>query len=361
MKLNRIIIPIIISLLVLPIVSFASETNGTISSVNKYAWSNQAGWVNFKTTNGDVKISDSGITGYVWNSNYGWINMSPTSSGVKIAPNGSMTGYAWGENIGWVNFSGVSINSSGKFVGSAVGKVIGTLTFDCSNCNVSTDYRPKNFRASTQTQSNSYTGALSPVIIQTPVTQTNVTGVKPPQFIRPIRNLNKKPSTNNTSKNNIPKNVKDNVLPAQLFDIRLLLDSSSVTKSENIVTRVTFVSFGRVPTPVSLLFSVIDKNGKTVWKNSASTTVQTEGVYTKRLPVLNLAVGNYKLKLHTKYSKTVEDDFSVPFQIISEKESFNWLTWSIGILVVLIFLIFVIKSIRDKITRDGVVKGLKIP
>ncbi len=355
MKLNRIIIPLIITLLVLPVVSFASETNGTINSVNKYAWSNQAGWVNFKTTNGDIKISDSGITGYAWNSNYGWINMSPTNSGVKVANNGVLSGYAWGANVGWVNFSGVSINSSGRFVGNATGNIIGTLTFDCTNCNVSTDYLPKDFRTSTQTSSSGYAGALSPVIIT-----ANTTSISPkPTYSTSV--INKKLSTNNTFKNNIPKKVKIKVLPAQLFDIRLLLDSSSVAKSENIVSRVTFVSFGRVQTPVNMIFSIVDKNGKTIWEKDASTTVQTESVYTKRLPALNLVVGNYTLRLHTKYSKTVEDNFSVPFQIISRNGSFNWLTWSIGVLIVLIFLIFVIKSIRDKIIRDGIAKGLKIP
>lgn len=128
--------------------AYASQTDGTITSGgnNGYAWSDQAGWVNFGVANGNIHITDSGITGYVWSHNYGWINMSPTNGGVTVAANGTLSGYAWGSSLGWINFSGVSINSSGKFVGQGSGTVIGTLTFDCTNCNVTTDYRPQNSR-----------------------------------------------------------------------------------------------------------------------------------------------------------------------------------------------------------------------
>ncbi len=126
----------------------ASETDGTIVTGGNagYAWSNQAGWVNFGVVNGNIHIADSGITGYAWNANDGWINMKPANGGVTVAANGVLTGYAWGSGLGWINFSGVSINSSGKFVGQATGTIIGTLTFDCTNCDVRTDFRSANFR-----------------------------------------------------------------------------------------------------------------------------------------------------------------------------------------------------------------------
>src|SRR3989339_785749 len=49
--------------------------------------------------------------------------------------------YAWSENVGWINFSGVSIDSNGNFVGTASGDLIGSLNFDCTNCDVQTDWR----------------------------------------------------------------------------------------------------------------------------------------------------------------------------------------------------------------------------
>lgn len=140
--------------------AYASETNGAIVTGGNagYAWSNQAGWVNFGTTNGAIAITDAGITGYAWNSNYGWINMSPTNGGVLVAANGALLGYGWSSGLGWINFSGVSINSSGKFVGTASGANIGALTFDCANCSVVTDYRPSNFRAATPIQTSPSSG-----------------------------------------------------------------------------------------------------------------------------------------------------------------------------------------------------------
>lgn len=104
------------------------------------------GWLNFGNAGGNVHITDSGITGYAWNENYGWINLSPSSSGVKINSAGTLSGYAWGQNAGWINFSGTGINCSGHFSGSASGDVAGTLSFDCANCNVTTDYQPSSCR-----------------------------------------------------------------------------------------------------------------------------------------------------------------------------------------------------------------------
>jgi len=137
---------LLVSFFALP--AFASETDGTITSGGNagYAWSDQTGWVNFGITNGNVHITDTGVTGNAWSSTHGWINLAPSNGGVTVAASGVLSGYAWGSSLGWINFSAVSINSSGKFIGNATGATVGTLTFDCTNCSVMTDYRPQNFR-----------------------------------------------------------------------------------------------------------------------------------------------------------------------------------------------------------------------
>lgn len=147
--------------LAVPIFVLASTTSGTINSAYKYAWSDQCGWVNFGCDNCDVSITDSAITGYAWSDIFGWINLSPTNGGVLNDSEGNLSGYAWGENMGWVDFSGVTINSSGQFTGTATGDIIGTLNFDCSNCHVSTDWRPASSRTtSNQAGGNSYIPTL---------------------------------------------------------------------------------------------------------------------------------------------------------------------------------------------------------
>jgi len=139
--------------------AFASSTDGTISSTYKYSWTENAGWLNFGTSEGNIHITDSALTGYVWGENIGWIslNCSNNSScgtvnyGVSNDGNGNLSGYAWSENAGWINFNptygGVSINSSGEFSGYAWGENIGWIIFSCSNsaC-VKTDWLPINIR-----------------------------------------------------------------------------------------------------------------------------------------------------------------------------------------------------------------------
>jgi len=126
----------------------ASAVDGTIDPNtvgNRYAWSDNGGWVNFGTGvgAGDIHITEAmGITGYAWVANYGWINMAPAGSGVQVATDGQLSGQAWGENTGYINFGGVTIQPDGFFTGTATGAVVGTITFDCTNCAVETDYRP---------------------------------------------------------------------------------------------------------------------------------------------------------------------------------------------------------------------------
>ena len=133
----------------------ASITQGVIDSTYKYAWSDQAGWINFGCSNCNVQISDDSITGYAWSENYGWINLNPNQGGVTNSNGtGVLGGKAWGENTGWINFAGVSINDAGRFTGTAVSDIVGNITFNCSdnpdNCSwgVLTDWRPKINRGS---------------------------------------------------------------------------------------------------------------------------------------------------------------------------------------------------------------------
>lgn len=129
-----------------PVAVFASQTNGTIDTTYKYVWGSRIGWVSLGTTNGNVHVTDATLTGYAWSEKYGWINLAPTTSGVKNDGAGNLSGYAWGENLGWIDFSGVKINTSGQFTGSATGTIVGSLNFDCANCRVITDWRPASAR-----------------------------------------------------------------------------------------------------------------------------------------------------------------------------------------------------------------------
>jgi len=120
----------------------------TISDTNKYAWSENAGWLNFKSSNEQVSVFNDHLEGYVWAAKVGWIrlgthtgggthtytNNSAGSYGVNHDGSGNLSGYAWGENIGWVNFnpthSQVTLNTTtGDFNGYAWSEKVGWIHF----------------------------------------------------------------------------------------------------------------------------------------------------------------------------------------------------------------------------------------
>ncbi len=137
-------------------------TTGNIDPANNYAWSENAGWIDFRPGFGGVNVADSALTGYAWGENIGWVSMNcinTASCGAvnyKVANNGSghLSGYAWSENSGWINFNppfgGVTINASGDFLGYAWGENIGWIVFNCAatgscgavNYKVNTTWRP---------------------------------------------------------------------------------------------------------------------------------------------------------------------------------------------------------------------------
>lgn len=155
----------------------ASETDGTINSVNRYAWCENVGWIDFGSTEGNVHVTDSALTGYAWGENIGWISLNCSNDSscstvdYKVTNNGEgvMGGHAWSENAGWIVFNpsggGVTINSSGIFSGYAWAENKGWISFNCSDENscatadykVSTDWRPQSARSSEESASTETT------------------------------------------------------------------------------------------------------------------------------------------------------------------------------------------------------------
>ncbi len=146
---------LILSLLVVGVALAA----GNISATNKWAWSTNAGWVNFNPANGGVTVYNDHLEGYAWAENVGWIrlgaytgggthtylNTSNTDYGVNRNPGtGALSGYAWSTNVGWINFAptngGVTVSEAGDFSGYAWGENIGWIKFNGTALN-STAYK----------------------------------------------------------------------------------------------------------------------------------------------------------------------------------------------------------------------------
>jgi hypothetical protein len=130
---------------------------GNISTTDKWAWSTNAGWINFNPDNGGVTVYPDHMQGYAWAENVGWIRMgthtggsphtygntSNTDYGVnRDTSTGALSGYAWSTNAGWINFApangGVTVSPAGVFSGDAWGENIGWIRFSGTATNNAT-------------------------------------------------------------------------------------------------------------------------------------------------------------------------------------------------------------------------------
>jgi hypothetical protein len=137
---------ILLALLCAAAPAWASE--GNIDPNNKYAWSENAGWLNFRPTDGGVTIYSDHLEGYTWAENIGWIKLgSHTGGGAHTYANTdasnwgvnrsgtTLSGFAWSENAGWINFAptdgGVTINTTtGDLDGYAWAENVGWIHFN---------------------------------------------------------------------------------------------------------------------------------------------------------------------------------------------------------------------------------------
>jgi hypothetical protein len=97
----------------------AVAAEGNISDTEKYAWSENAGWLNFRPADGGVTVHDTYLSGYAWAENLGWVKLGHTPWGGgqynnnaaddwgvnKDSSTGALSGYAWSENVGWIKFN----------------------------------------------------------------------------------------------------------------------------------------------------------------------------------------------------------------------------------------------------------------
>ena len=120
--------------------------DGNIDPSASFAWSKNAGWLNFAPSFGGVTVKSAGLSGFAWAENIGWIELAaPGSSydntttnnwGVKLVGQ-NLQGFAWSKNVGWINFAptngGVTIQGGGWFNGYAWGENIGWIHFQNAN------------------------------------------------------------------------------------------------------------------------------------------------------------------------------------------------------------------------------------
>jgi len=104
-------------------------------NVSGFAWSEQAGWIDFST----VSVSANTFSGSAFGENIGWIDFNSQSGAtLALSTNGAkrmFTGWTWGENAGWINFNTdvtnqAYIDSTGAFKGKIWSENFGWISFD---------------------------------------------------------------------------------------------------------------------------------------------------------------------------------------------------------------------------------------
>lgn len=109
---------------------------GNISSTYKYAWSENSGWENYRSSYGGVTVHDTYLSGYAWAENIGWVklgsgtgpyaNTTNSNWGVNYdSTTGALSGYAWSETVGWINFNVTDKNPDGVSIAAGVLKFDG--------------------------------------------------------------------------------------------------------------------------------------------------------------------------------------------------------------------------------------------
>ncbi len=257
-------------LLLVPLVSDASVTSGTIDSTYKYARichdesCSTYGTINFKPTiNGStpgataISITDSGITGHAWGDEVGWINFSPTGQGVTLdSATGALSGMAYANTGGWINFNptsvgggtavDVTINTDGEFEGWAwiSGAYGGWIQFDCGNAGtcVKTDWRPESERSSAERDANTYgsqfRSSLSTSTINIVPSTTQIPDVTPSQpqpnvrSPQPPQDGTETVSELNAEGNDTGESPENNIFDSQRDDSQGTTDSPSFTDNE---------------------------------------------------------------------------------------------------------------------------------
>lgn len=123
-----------------------------VPGTGKYAWSENAGWINASPAQGTVSVkfgAQGFLSGIAWSENIGWIKFAASAAtapyannasnnwGVNLNASGKLTGYAWSENAGWINFGATHADAAlnqatGVMSGSAWAENLGWIKFSGS-------------------------------------------------------------------------------------------------------------------------------------------------------------------------------------------------------------------------------------
>src|SRR5450631_2270258 len=294
----------------------ALASTGTIDATNHYAWDDNGGYVNWNANGGNVTVTDTTLTGYIWSAGFGWINLSPTLGGVTNS-NGTLGGYAWGANTGWINFTGITIDSNGLFHGSIVPQsLFGTMTFDCTYCNVTTSWRN-----STVTPTVTNTGGGGVISgsqsygyqNQSPTTAIPTTSTTPPSLVPATPpSATHQPTKGPTSSATTPAHLTPSITLS-------ISTSPTATAGKPIALNIIF-SDSKRSQPIAYAYRLYRTDGSIAYSNTGTLAATGAPSFGVTIPTTGLAVGSYKVAVSAQYGKQSIASQTLPIALYASKE-----------------------------------------
>src|SRR5450755_3199972 len=298
---------LVVGLLILAASQQALASSGTIDATNHYSWNDNGGYVNWKATGGNVTVTDTALTGYIWSASFGWINLSPTQGGVTNN-SGVLGGYAWGANTGWINFTGVTIDSNGRFHGQTTAQsLFGTMTFDCTYCNVTTSWRN-----STVTPTVTNTGGGGVVSGPQSYGYQNGSDASSSAAVSPTSSVS-------SSNANLPKSLTPTAPPPKTEptvapgiaappahltpSITLSIYSlPSAVVGSPLALNIIF-SDSKRSQPIKYAYRLYRTDGSIAYSNVGTLAATGSPSFNVTIPTTDLAVGSYKVAVSAQYGK----------------------------------------------------------
>ncbi len=286
----------------------AFASTGTIDATNHYAWDDNGGYVNWYATGGNVTVTDTALTGYLWSAGFGWINLSPALGGVTNSA-GTLGGYAWGANTGWINFAGITIDSNGLFHGQTTPQsLFGTMTFDCTYCNVTTAWRNSTVTPTVTntggggvisgSQSVGYqngSGASSSNAVSTTSSSSSSNATPPKSLVPTTPPPKTEPTIPPSSNPSQPAHLTPNITLS-------IYTAPSAVAGTPLAVNVNFSNTKRTQN-ITVVYRLYASSGATLYSASSTLTPTSMPSFVASIPTTGLPVGTYTVAVSAQYGK----------------------------------------------------------
>jgi len=141
-----------------------------------------------------------------------------------------------------------------------------------------------------------------------------------------------------------------------LFDINLKILTKQIEKDNSLKTSINLINFG-IPgkVNVSLHYTIIDTNGKTVYEKEEIVPVETQNEFIKNIDTSKLEEGNYTLIIDLRYEGQKENARTQEsFTVIKNKEKNNKIRpLLISIIILIISVIIVLTALFIKLKKKS--------